>query len=73
MQKIKIHKNAMELQGFDLEVLEAYPHNMSQGDIPNWLLRNSEKHKMFEMYPTIYEEISYELKHRRLLPSTDHL
>jgi hypothetical protein len=52
----------LELQGFDLQVLESYPYNIAQGDVPCFLLKNSEKHKMFEMYDTIHEEIRYQMK-----------
>jgi hypothetical protein len=53
-------------------VLEAYPHNINQGDVPNFLLRNSEKHKMFEMYPSIHEDIEYEFEHKQLFSTDDH-
>ena len=79
IQKIKIHKNALELQGFDLEVLEAYPHNIAQGDVPCFLLKNPEKenskekmYKWFEMYDSIHEEINYEMEHKKLLKTPDY-
>ena len=40
VRSIKIHKDALELHGFDLEVLESYPHKTREGDVPTFLLKD---------------------------------
>ena len=43
MQSIKIHKDAIDLQGFDIELLKDYPKNHSEGDIPSFLIKNDKR------------------------------
>ena len=43
MQSIKIHKDAIDLQGFDIELLKDYPKNHTEGDIPSFLLKNEKR------------------------------
>ena len=43
LRSIKIHKDALELHGFDLHVLESYPHKTRDGDVPTFLLKNQKE------------------------------
>ena len=43
MQSIKIHKDAIDLQGFDIELLKDYPKNHAEGDIPSFLIKNDKR------------------------------
>ena len=38
-KKAKVVKKAMHLHGFDLDMLRAYPHGISDGDFPVYFLR----------------------------------
>ena len=71
MSKIKIHKDALELQGFDLDIMESYPYKLRDGDIPCFLLTDNVK--MFDQYPEIQKRIELEFKHKNLFPTDDYI
>lgn len=70
MQSIKIHKDALTIHGFDMELLTGYPSNHKEGDIPTFLISNDKK---LGGIPEIQQAISEEFTNRILLPTDDHI
>jgi hypothetical protein len=70
MQSIKIHKDAIDLQGFDIELLKDFPKNHSEGDIPSFLIKND---KRLAGYYEIQKTIKEEFDSKILLPTNDHI
>ena len=81
MSKIKIHKDALELHGFDLNIMEQYPHRMRDGDIPTFLLKDFgvkddetiDGKMMFKQYPEIQSKIESEFKYKNLFKTDDYI
>ena len=42
MRSIKLHKDAIDLHGFDIEILKTYPYKTREGDIPTFLLKDTQ-------------------------------
>jgi hypothetical protein len=42
MRSIKLHKDAIDLHGFDIEILKTYPYGTRDGDMPTFLLKDTQ-------------------------------
>jgi len=42
VKTLRIHKDAINLHGFDMELLKNYPHKLAAGDVPVFLLKPSD-------------------------------
>lgn len=43
LKKVKIHRDALSLHGFNMEILKTYPLNGKNVDVPTFLLRDMTK------------------------------
>ena len=71
IRSIKIHKDALDMHGFDMQILESYPHRVRDGDVPTFLLKDQKK--KFEGFAELHEKISEEFKDKSLFPTDDHI
>jgi len=71
MEKLKLHQDAPDLHGFDMELLIEYPHEVRPGDVPVFLLKDQKK-KMAG-YPDLWKKLQAEFDQPYLLPTRDHI
>ena len=71
MESIKLQQDALELHGFDVEILAEYPHKLRAGDVPLFLLED--QIKKINGYEDIQKRIQEEFDKPHLLPTKDHV
>tara|TARA_B110000285_G_scaffold223688_1_gene279530 strand:- start:1157 stop:1954 length:798 start_codon:yes stop_codon:yes gene_type:complete len=71
LQKVRIHRDALSLHGFNMEILKTYPLNGENVDVPTFLLRDMTK--KLGALEDIHANLTEEFKEKTYFPSADHL
>jgi hypothetical protein len=71
LQKVRIHRDALSLHGFNMDVLKAYPHNVDNIDVPTFVLRDMTS--KLDVFDEIHAHLTEEFKEKTYFPTEDHL
>ena len=63
----------MHLHGFDLDQLRAYPHGISDGDLPVLILKKECDESIENIKEVVWAPLQKEFKEKRLFPSMEHV
>lgn len=88
LQSIQIHRNALTLHGYNMEVLQTYPHNLESDEVPTFVLSAAETGKdtkstnkrplrskvdALASFEEIQANLLEEFKEKTYFPTPDHL
>ena len=71
LQKVRIHRDALSLHGFNMDILKTYPLHGESIDVPTFLLRDMTK--KLGALEDIHANLTEEFKAKTYFPTADHL
>ena len=61
------------MHGFDLDQLRAYPHGITDGDLPILLLRKELDENIMNIKDIVWKPLQNEFKEKKLFPSMEYV
>jgi hypothetical protein len=71
LQKIKIHRDALLLHGFNMDILKTYPYNLEHVEVPIFVMRDMIK--KLDALSEIQNYLTEEFRDKTYFPTADHL
>jgi hypothetical protein len=69
----KIVKESLDLHGFNMDILRAYPHMLKDGECPTYLMDKKLEEDITKIDKMISFRIKQEFKNKELFPSIKHI